>query len=298
LDSDDSEALAAAIIENPGCPFASNDCGCFLDPCTPIWNSGTTYSEEDLAEHSGYTYQSNAGNNTNHNPYNNPVWWTKVSNTVSSGCEDWDSTSPYGGIGKTPKYISVTFSGIKTPVCDPEWGPDPRTTVNRTFVLTGGGSCGWSCFEEGVTINGCQHSWYCWLTLSNGRVYLELDTNCKGEESCWDCIIFQNEVDTLTVACGGGLDGLVISNEITGEACRVKPDDYKGGGQATIILGGSVVPELWVSLHDYEVGDEVIGSDNKTYICAIAHTSALTDKPINGANWETYWGLAEGCCGE
>ncbi|MFA5239603.1 MAG: hypothetical protein WC476_07860 [Phycisphaerae bacterium] len=145
LDTDDSNAIAVGIITNPGCPFATDDCGCFLDPATPDWDSNSVYAAGNLVEYGGATYESNADNNINNTPSSSPAWWTKVSNTVSFGNPNWNAYPPFGGIGKTPKYMKVIFSGIGLGwggLCG--WPQDPPGP-NREFILTQTGNCAYSC---------------------------------------------------------------------------------------------------------------------------------------------------------
>lgn len=41
-------------------------------------------------------------------------------------------------------------------------------------------------------------------------------------------------------------------------------------------------------------GAVVLGTDNQTYQCILAHTSGATNRPITGASWATYWVLYGG----
>lgn len=50
----------------------------------------------------------------------------------------------------------------------------------------------------------------------------------------------------------------------------------------------------WVTSTAYNVGDYVLGTDNKNWRCITAHTSAAADRPITGANYATYWEECDG----
>lgn len=66
------------------------------------------------------------------------------------------------------------------------------------------------------------------------------------------------------------------------------------GGTATLIdVSGALPASAWADLTVYALNDMVIGSDGKTYVCIQAHTSSLSDKPITGGNWESYWRLTD-----
>ena len=44
----------------------------------------------------------------------------------------------------------------------------------------------------------------------------------------------------------------------------------------------------WVDATDY-VKNDVVYSDGSSYVCILAHTSASTNEPATGADWEDYW---------
>jgi hypothetical protein len=49
------------------------------------------------------------------------------------------------------------------------------------------------------------------------------------------------------------------------------------------------VPGDWAISTAYALGRLVTGTDTAVYRCILAHTSTADDRPITGANWETYW---------
>lgn len=50
----------------------------------------------------------------------------------------------------------------------------------------------------------------------------------------------------------------------------------------------------WEITIDYNVGNVVIGTDNRVYACEIAHTSTEDNCPVTGEHWDDYWVVA-GC---
>lgn len=48
----------------------------------------------------------------------------------------------------------------------------------------------------------------------------------------------------------------------------------------------------WSVSEIYEVDDLVFGTDDRVYRCKLFHGSSLSDQPITGGNWGTYWDLA------
>jgi len=133
--------------------FADSDCCCFQDPAPAQWSSTTTYVWGDCVMYNSLQYYSKyLTDNLNHLPTDTQYW------TRYYPCNDdkWNDYLPFGGIGKTPKYISVTFSGIPWPPSNWEHFPDcyiseekilAAGTPNRKFILTGGGGCNWSYTE-------------------------------------------------------------------------------------------------------------------------------------------------------
>ena len=142
------------------------DCGCFLDATILEWSSVTTYSLGDYA-HSGpcggFTCISKVDNNLNH-MLTATDWWTKVSEASPLGNASWNDFPPFGGFGKTPLTLRVTFSGISwggdggggrgcdtygSPPNVEQYLPDgwPQSGPNRIFLATQHpiASCRWTC---------------------------------------------------------------------------------------------------------------------------------------------------------
>lgn len=161
------------------CGFGS-DCCCFIDPTPDAWSSTTTYIIDDLVAYSWGTYRSLQNNNLNHRP-SDAVWWTQISSR-NCGNEDWNKYSPYGGPGKTPKYLTIEFSGIvyqDIGFCG--W----PSTPNRKFLLTqSGAGCYWIGGTEPANCLSCEgDSWRVELGL---RTHLYLYH--AGGPAFFDCI--------------------------------------------------------------------------------------------------------------
>ncbi len=146
--------------------FGSDNC-CFLDPDAPVWNSEITYNIDDIVVYGAYGfYKSLQNNNLNHtpNPSATNEWWAKLNNLSPCNNANWNLHPPFGGIGKTPKYIKLTISnapedlpiGSKTEscvsTCDGYSGccedhevymqkdsPVRNSDINRSFILTNNG---------------------------------------------------------------------------------------------------------------------------------------------------------------
>lgn len=85
--------------------YSSGNCCCYLDPSPPDWNSGAGYSLYDCVTYSGQTWYSTQANNVNHTPISGSSWWARY---TACGNEEWNSVSPFGGIGKSPLYYGVS----------------------------------------------------------------------------------------------------------------------------------------------------------------------------------------------
>lgn len=108
-----------------------DDCCCFLDPDTLTYSSIVTYDINDRVEYIGNTYNSRQDNNLNNTPSSSPAWWELISDEVSCENDGWDSFPPFGGIGRTPKFYSVTFTGVRLCATGELW-----EEINTTHTLT------------------------------------------------------------------------------------------------------------------------------------------------------------------
>jgi hypothetical protein len=64
------------------------------------------------------------------------------------------------------------------------------------------------------------------------------------------------------------------------------------GASTKIVCYKDAIPAdtAWIgSSHSYTVGDQVIGSDTKYYVCILAHLSADGNAPVTGATYTTKW---------
>jgi hypothetical protein len=85
-------------------------------------------------------------------------WWAAVSFVRACGNENWNAYPPFGGVGKTPKYLKVTFSGISTDpnsqcLCEDEFEDcetnKTKFNPNQSFILTQDSGCRWGCDSGG-----------------------------------------------------------------------------------------------------------------------------------------------------
>jgi hypothetical protein len=129
--------------------FAPIDCCCFLNPNADPWSAIVTYDKDDEVGSSGFVYRSLADNNLNNPPYN-PNAWAKSSDQ-ECGSLDWDSSPPYGGVGKTPQTYTLTIANARvtpTSTC----GNTKPSKINGTHVLQYEGACLW----KGIIIDGAE----------------------------------------------------------------------------------------------------------------------------------------------
>ncbi|MGB8226562.1 MAG: hypothetical protein WCE45_06845, partial [Sedimentisphaerales bacterium] len=256
-DTDDSNALAVAIITNPGCSFASNDCCCFLEPNTP----------------------------------------------GSCGNPNWNAYPPFGGPGKTPKYITVTFSDIGG------WGGIngwAKGGPNRKFVLSYNGGCSWSC----STIPASDGSWW-YCGINNGGISLESHhvaswrigwtyaagvTVTMGDDQGYDCKL--SHISNNNNKPGEGANW---------EACWDGPYDLHGGhcdDYACYCIAFAAQVGSWNEWYEpwhaywgwnfgyYNAGN-VVRVDETDYICIMDHCGYSNTKPGEGSGWQTYWAVCD-----
>lgn len=278
-----------------GTEYATSDCCCFLNPDTDAWSSGTTYANGDLCEYSTKTWESLQDNNTNHTPAEN-TWWHKVSDAVSCGNTHWNDYSPYGGPGKTPKYVSVTFSGITRfsgyYECSSA-GILPFSNPNRTFILTHIAGCNWGCGalpDPSPYSDACAHPdvwpydyWLCHLFGWEGGYTSQLILFHGPFNSDDCCVTFMS--DEIASKCSV-FDGGAINNAISTTYSYLPRGGYQG--TASINPGRNIVG--WSFPVDWVIGNTVIYNDI-VYICKITHTSSSVLTPTN----TTYWAVLTEC---
>lgn len=148
---------------------------CFLDDTIPQWSSVTTYSFGDIVWNNvgskgNGTYgcfRSKQDNNLNHQPNCPDAWWTQISEVYPSGNPDWNAWPPYGGFGKTPKYLMLTFTGFSALGGGIQGWPQNPPGPNRTFILSQSDNYRWYCttFRGSTYIRSNDGGYRCWVTL-------------------------------------------------------------------------------------------------------------------------------------
>lgn len=86
------------------------NCGCFLNPDPPAWDSDTVYQYGDSVVHSGFPenvawYSTIVGDNVGNEP-GAGVGWAWYYRNAS---DQWDQHPPFVGVGKTPQLYIVTY---------------------------------------------------------------------------------------------------------------------------------------------------------------------------------------------
>lgn len=83
---------------------------CFVNPDPPEWDSGSIYSLHDSVKYdSKLWYSTIVGENQGNTP--GVFGWQNMFN-LSCENEDWDSVSPFGGVGKHPKYYALSVDAF------------------------------------------------------------------------------------------------------------------------------------------------------------------------------------------
>jgi hypothetical protein len=95
--------------------FNNIDCCCFLKTYDN-YSVGEVYSQGDYVRY-GITgtrmYKSLKDLNVNNTPSISPLWWEFVGfYDRSCGDDEFDQYFPFGGAGRSPKYYTVTISGL------------------------------------------------------------------------------------------------------------------------------------------------------------------------------------------
>ena len=88
-----------------------DDCCSACNTYSP-WDSSITYPIGWKVLYTGVCYESLQNANLNHQPSTSPTWWGSIPCSCPAEYGD-DSELCCFGAGKTPKYLCITFSGLK-----------------------------------------------------------------------------------------------------------------------------------------------------------------------------------------
>lgn len=109
------QSVSGNMVFTPGgsigtCPFiiqyVNGNCGCFTNGEPDNWSSGTSYAHLDCVAYNSKLWYSNLLTaNTGNTPGSSP-YWTEY---YSCGNEDWNTYSPFGGIGTTPERFGISI---------------------------------------------------------------------------------------------------------------------------------------------------------------------------------------------
>lgn len=266
---------------DPGPP--AWDCCCFLDPATPAWDAETTYAQGDLVEdlYAGETktFESKQDGNLNHETDYDNDWWLMVSVNGNCGNADWDSVSPWGGPGGTPRYYTIT--------CKVVWKVSGAKTTFYSDVLEDeiqrNADCEWEV--RGTDSDG---------SISDARIALNEFGVSRGY---WEKIHVNQctsagvpDVGDVTYnawvaddACSIVGSGTFDSTPIVAPRCGFRKLDAETleFGDFTISWRPGRIPE-WDGGTPYEVGD-IVAHEGVFYKCTQAHTN---QEPPNAAYWD------------
>ncbi|MHC4617203.1 MAG: hypothetical protein ACYTEQ_05560 [Planctomycetota bacterium] len=199
------DSTTGKLIRFNPAAFADSACSCFNGDA---WDSETAYVIGDTVHHGGVYYNCIA-DNTNQEPPNASYWY---------------DLSPFGGASGTPKYYTVTFSGIT--IC--QSCPD----VNGTYKF----------IQDPESEDPCHWAYYSRLPPISGTVFGYLQLQYRDDAS--DLLVQLARVGVTDPKCVGGaffvayledkgcLCAGTTNNDLT--SCGLGGDQYKGyGGTAT-----------------------------------------------------------------
>jgi len=286
--------------------FGEDSC-CYLPPYDE-WDSGTTYAKDDivkaydnyLAPHRWRAFKSLQGNNTNKNPPANGSWWERVSNTAPCGNDDWDMFyPPFGGLGKTPTYYTITFHDVAQ--CPSMPSISGLNGTHRLKLRTEAEMGEFSVPVDYENVDGqlsCYSGWYYNGTTNQGITlwlgkFVRIHAGYEFSNSygvIWNyfsayrryldgCSMFAlNEPNDIVGFCGG----IMI---------------YRGdGGYCTAYPSGAGCDDAvaWVIGSSYPTAQKVTGNGGVCYISYVGHISSASNRPPSGGNWTTYWYEVDG----
>jgi hypothetical protein len=239
-------------------------------------------------------------------------WWAAVSFVRACGNENWNAYPPFGGVGKSPKYLKVTFSGVSTnpagQCLNESEESDCETNrtkfnPNQSFILIGG-NCTWSC------AGSVYPKWQIIVFLGR-EIFLTLH-NTEAEEGDY-CQYFIANSDWV---CSDGRNGWGMGGEGENSGEWISTTTYNPSPPYGYTEGDRVTrngvayrniqennqghdpassPSWWstdLQSNLFKVNTIVQSAHSSNiYRCKQDHTSSPFNEPEVGANWESYWEL-------
>lgn len=132
------------------------------------------------------------------------------------------------------------------------------------------------------------------VIIDGGDIGLKME---DGSEATFDNLEIHNCVNPIYLASTGSthsnqdfaaitINGITISS-YTGDGVVIT-DCRNANISGVIAHNGTDASKYAVKI---TVSGYVTGSDGNAYECILGHTAAADNKPVTGANWETYWQL-------
>ncbi len=286
-------------VHDPG----PNDCCCFLDPSTLVWDSETTYAIGDLVKFGApaKTYRSLANGNLNH-VVADTDWWEIASNSVHCSNVGWDSISPFGGPGKTPYVYTINMRIV--------WRASAHETrLHFTLLKTyPQNRCHWvmpyptpavycsdgQLYKLGrVMLRGSAPWWF-----SNYMVYIQTfnwSSGCNyanlaiGQYRMSAYLLRPTHLDYCELKHSAHYDHPDFDCAVRRVVLDEPPWDYEFGDIDLSYHPGHILE--WDECADYEIGD-MVAWNGVFYICIQAHSSGMppactgSKEPPNAAYWD------------
>ena len=283
--------------------FSDNDCCCFFPPPSGEWSSVRNYSRGDAVTHGDQWYISMVNNNQGNEPSPVSLVWYMYTNC---GNNSWNSTQPFGGLGRTPKYYSVSVSqSLYIYYNLPPYG---YYTCSKTFTLDSpvicakmtsyGHTCVWRGFGKFTTETSGSDNGTPFPT-GVGRGIVEIWLNLSGlslahsfpavviqenDEYCDEKALWPHWIDAdAELACNTSGSQQFSSNS---------SGDHGSYNQYATSLAWSPVSSiseisslLWNAATSYSQYDIVFHGSNWFY----AATANQNQEPPSGEGSNSYW---------
>lgn len=94
--------------------------------------------------------------------------------------------------------------------------------------------------------------------------------------------------DLMSVGSAGNLRGFNKPEIILSKPLAAN-DSLKVYYREVVVKNDITITDDWINTTVYSVGDVRTVSLKDNFVCIVAHTSAFTDRPGSGVNWETKW---------